>query len=136
MHITVLSHRYTHCHSPHIRFTYVSIFHLQSGSGPSPSDTRAPSLPAVPEGAMGDNEEYQEITDGELIIKAVTCTIVYREKGREWGEQGERGNDQETEGGGGMKRRRGKKRERKRERHRQRERERERERGGGLCAYI
>ena len=37
---------------------------LQSGSGASPTDAHSPSLPAVPESAMGDNEEYQEITDG------------------------------------------------------------------------
>ena len=41
------------------------VFFLQSGSGASPSDVRPPvGLPAVPEGAMGDNEEYQEITEG------------------------------------------------------------------------
>ena len=45
-------------------------FFVQSGSGPSPSEVKPPTgLPAVPEGAMGDNEEYQEITEGWLGIK-------------------------------------------------------------------
>ena len=46
--------------------TYV----VQSDSGPSPSEVKpSTSLPAVPEGAMGDNEEYQEITEDWFGIK-------------------------------------------------------------------
>ena len=42
----------------------VSNTSLQSGSGPSPSEVQPPSLPPVHEVSMGDNEEYQEITEG------------------------------------------------------------------------
>ena len=44
----------------------IVIFPYQSGSGPSPTDVQSPtSLPPVHEVAMGDNDEYQEITEGE-----------------------------------------------------------------------
>ena len=48
----------------------------QSESSASPSDAIPPSsLPALPEGAMGDNDEYQEITEGVYVYVSAVLEV-------------------------------------------------------------